>query len=723
MNRRQFLIRAGTSVAVAVGLGEALNSVDEEAPPRPSHANVMTWDPMARQSVELDTLYLLDADEEESLDFAHFGLIPGNNFKGTIWTPGADVTKAPGRYRAGVQSNNPAFGYAQMRHALPPDEFTIELWVRTIAPWSAYSTYPTLCFIGGITILITQGSLRVDFAHDQDPSGPVRVQMPVPPPQPVPAQTWSSVAVTYQSTTLTAYINGVPRARLTGVKAPKVWPQILTIGGATGVGAVGTVVSDLRISRTARIPARAMPMMGENVLTVMPDRPTGATVQQALLGGLHTLGGTLSERMAAGKIKMLRTDKLLTATPMKAGGPDGGHPAVGHSGMYAYDWQVVDRTFDYLARLGVAAYISIDSTPRLLGGSVAPYTGPALTSSRSYLSQFSPEVPNDMAAFRTIVEDLVYHVIREKRYSVPYWGVWNEPDGTSQFLKGSVADYLRIYHACADAVKAVDPNLKVGGPEIADQFTAARAYVKGLIQFCAQNSVPLDFVSTHNYSGDVASFQDFRTQVDQWTTLFGLRTPMELIVGEWSFSAMWWPGTGYPPYKRYDYVHNDHMAAFMGWALVEMQRVGVVKGVFYLPVADASAKVSSLMGASHPYVGLNVFDMWSRLGSTVLEQSLVADPAMRALSSIDAEGNVSILLANMHFRKGPDQVVTINLPGATAQSRVTHYVIDDRHSNLYDAGLAHAQLETVDPPVARGGAMEITVRSRSVHLLVVARRA
>ncbi|MGI8801370.1 MAG: GH39 family glycosyl hydrolase [Solirubrobacteraceae bacterium] len=676
---------------------------------------------MARQAVEADTLYLLDADVEDRLTFANYGLIPGNNFAGSIWKPGADVVKAPGKYRSGIESNNLAFGYAKTRQVLSAAEFTIEMWVYAPEDWGSYVlTYPTLCTLGGVSLLVNRGGLRVDVSHAQDPSGPVAVHMPVPPTSPILARTWTHVAVTYGRDALIGYINGVQRAQVTGIPAPMHWPVDFTIGGAAGVGAKGFVISDLRISRTARTPGRVVPLKSGNVLTVEPGRRTGGVVQQTLLGGLHTLGNTATERMAAGKLKLIRTDKLLTATPMRAGGVDALHPHRGRSGQFAYDWQVVDRTLDYVARLGLEAYISIDSTPQILGGSVAPFTGRILTSERSYTASFSPEVPNDMAAFRTIVQDLIHHIVVEKGYRVPYWGVWNEPDGTTQFLRGKVGDYLAIYDACAAAVKATDPRLKVGGPEIGDQMGSGVPYLEALVRHCARQQVPLDFVSVHNYSGDVTQFQALRTQVDQLTRRYGLATPMELITGEWSFSAIWVPRTGYPPYKAYDYFHNDHMAGFMAWSLIEMQRTGVVKGVFWLPVGDVGIVPSSLMGSSQPYVGLNVFDMWSRLAPHLVSQALDADPGMCAQASVDDAGQVTILVANLHFRKEADQTLTINLPGLSSRARVTHHVIDDHHSNFYEAGAGHAGLEAIEPPVPAGEAIHISVKSRSVHLLTIA---
>ncbi len=98
------------------------------------------------------------------------------------------------------------------------------------------------------------------------------------------------------------------------------------------------------------------------------------------------------------------------------------------------DWTIVDRTFDYYKKLGVMPYISIDSTPEILGGKTPPFGEDKLKNpeAKSGWSGFTPEVPNDMAAFGQLVRDLVHHVVKERDDNVPYWGV--ERAGRRQLL-------------------------------------------------------------------------------------------------------------------------------------------------------------------------------------------------------------------------------------------------------------------------------------------------
>jgi xylan 1,4-beta-xylosidase len=77
-----------------------------------------------------------------------------------------------------------------------------------------------------------------------------------------------------------------------------------------------------------------------------------------------------------------------------------------------------------------------------------------------------------------------------------YIEVWNEPD-LNGFFHGSQEDYFRLYSATAQAIKEIDPKLRVGGPS-----TSACRWIDDFNSYCQANHVPCDFVSTHHYPGD-----------------------------------------------------------------------------------------------------------------------------------------------------------------------------------------------------------------------------
>jgi xylan 1,4-beta-xylosidase len=80
-----------------------------------------------------------------------------------------------------------------------------------------------------------------------------------------------------------------------------------------------------------------------------------------------------------------------------------------------------------------------------------------------------------------------------------YFEVWNEPNLDFWAGEPKQASYWELYDHSARAIKSVNPRLRVGGPA-----TAQAAWVDAFIKYCAENKVPVDFVSTHVYGNDRA---------------------------------------------------------------------------------------------------------------------------------------------------------------------------------------------------------------------------
>jgi xylan 1,4-beta-xylosidase len=110
-----------------------------------------------------------------------------------------------------------------------------------------------------------------------------------------------------------------------------------------------------------------------------------------------------------------------------------------------------------------------------------------------------------------------------------YFEVWNEPN-LDFFFTGTKSEYFRLYRASAEAIKAIDAGLRVGGPatsnfvpderfdgekedtskhltwtrEDIDTFEWKGVWIEDFFTFCDQNKLPLDFVTTHPYPTDFA---------------------------------------------------------------------------------------------------------------------------------------------------------------------------------------------------------------------------
>jgi xylan 1,4-beta-xylosidase len=158
----------------------------------------------------------------------------------------------------------------------------------------------------------------------------------------------------------------------------------------------------------------------------------------------------------------------------------------------------VERTFhrcgvvyDNILACGMKPFVELGFMPEFLAKDPA-------RSEMFYGSIFSP--PADYALWAKHVAEFVKYLLRrygENEIHTWFFEVWNEPDLNDSFWHGSKEEYFHLYEVTARAVKAIDPELKVGGPA-----TSASRWVGEFIAYCEKNAIPVDFVTTHQYSGD-----------------------------------------------------------------------------------------------------------------------------------------------------------------------------------------------------------------------------
>src|SRR5258708_6818149 len=162
-------------------------------------------------------------------------------------------------------------------------------------------------------------------------------------------------------------------------------------------------------------------------------------------------------------------------------------------GRPVYNFSYVDQIYDGLLANGVKPFVELSFMPNKLAAS------PALHAFW-YKQNVSP--PKDYAAWDSLITAFTQHLV--DRYGIDevaswYFEVWNEPNIDFWVGQPKQATYWELYDHTATAVKKVNGRLRVGGPS-----TAQAAWVDALIQHCAQNKIPLDFVSTHVYGNDTA---------------------------------------------------------------------------------------------------------------------------------------------------------------------------------------------------------------------------
>ncbi len=192
-------------------------------------------------------------------------------------------------------------------------------------------------------------------------------------------------------------------------------------------------------------------------------------------------------------------------------------------GEPAYNWQYIDDLFDRMLAAGVRPFVELSFFPKDMAG------GPRT----QFWWKGNVTPPADYAKWSALVSAFVEHSrARYGEAEVRQWffEVWNEPD-LGAFWDSTRTRYFELYRDTVRAIKAIDPQLRVGGPSTSnfvadgrfDGETAERSkiislvnpeesekypwqpvWMKEFLAYCAREKLPVDFVSTHPYPTDWA---------------------------------------------------------------------------------------------------------------------------------------------------------------------------------------------------------------------------
>jgi xylan 1,4-beta-xylosidase len=246
-------------------------------------------------------------------------------------------------------------------------------------------------------------------------------------------------------------------------------------------------------------------------------------------------------------------------------------------GQPVYDWTKIDYLYDRLLEIGIKPFVELSFTPD------------AMKSSDLTIFYWNGNTSHpDPVKWQNLVDAFARHVIdRYGQDEVRSWffEVWNEPNLDIFWEGADQPAYFDLYARTARVLKAIDPELRVGGPS-----SAGAAWVPELLAFAAAEQVAVDFVSTHTYGVDGGFFDengesdtklspspdavigDVRRVRDQIEASSSPGLP--LYFTEWSAS-----------YTPRDPVHDSyHMAPYILTKLKQSQ--GLVQGMSYWAYTD-----------------------------------------------------------------------------------------------------------------------------------------
>ncbi len=351
---------------------------------------------------------------------------------------------------------------------------------------------------------------------------------------------------------------------------------------------------------------------------------------------------------------------------------------IDHDDEPLYSFFNADRIVDFLLSIGMRPFVELSFMPEALAS--------GYTTVFHYKGNVTP--PKDYKQWAALMVKLVGHwVERYGREEVKEWffEVWNEPN-LPAFWKGSQADYFTLYRHTVEAIKSVDPALKVGGPA-----TAKNEWIEEFLAFCDKKKLPVDFVSTHHYPTDALGNESDDTETQLATSRRGILREqaqdsfrrargLPVYYTEWNASS-----------NPRDLLHDGpYAAAFVAKTIMDAH--GLVKGysfwtftdIFeenYFPSVPFHGGFGLLTLHGVPKPAYRAYELLHRLGT----EQLVVDGLHETVNAwaVRQDDSVTVLLTNHALPRHSIKVepVTVRLREAREPRQVHLERIDETHAN------------------------------------------
>jgi len=329
-------------------------------------------------------------------------------------------------------------------------------------------------------------------------------------------------------------------------------------------------------------------------------------------------------------------------------------------GKPVYDWTKIDYLYDKLLAMGIKPFVELGFTPEAMK-----------TSDNSIFYWKGNTSHPEHAQWGPLVDAFVRHL--QQRYGrddVRTWffEVWNEPNLDGFWEKADQPAYFALYDLTARTIKAIDPQLRVGGPS-----TAGAAWVPEFLAHTQKSGAAVDFITTHTYGVD-GGFLDENGKSDT-----KLSASSDAIVGDVrkvrrEIEASYLPklplyftewSTSYTPR---DPVHDSYVSA--PYILSKLKgSEGQLQGMSYWTYSDLfeepgppTAPFEGGFGLMNPQ-GIRKPAWFAYKYLHQLGEQEVKTPDAQAWVTRDSKGGVQVLAWD--FRK-PDQGSKSNRPFYTA---------------------------------------------------------
>ncbi|MCW7548360.1 glycoside hydrolase family 39 [Photorhabdus sp. APURE] len=269
------------------------------------------------------------------------------------------------------------------------------------------------------------------------------------------------------------------------------------------------------------------------------------------------------------------------------------------------------------------------------------------------------EIPEDFDIYAELVSKLVNrYALNYEKIGLPgkitYWQVWNEPDLNFFWNNNDPEKYYELYAKIARIIKAVDPSVKVGSAGIAFIYKVKEDYFEGLLRYCRDNDVPLDFFSWHGYvgTGDPQNIIDVGNTIQKGLHTYGF-TDVESFCTEWNSCPIATKNT-------YTKVQGIKNAAYIASTFIYMQYIKADRAYYYRGDGSSFGLFNNQLNPKNPCVknfctyAAQSFYLFARMFETpyILSGNRDFSTGLTVLATENAGGNkINILAANYKVDK------------------------------------------------------------------------
>ncbi|HUG91675.1 MAG TPA: hypothetical protein VML55_12620 [Planctomycetaceae bacterium] len=423
-------------------------------------------------------------------------------------------------------------------------------------------------------------------------------------------------------------------------------------------------------------------------------------------------------------------------------------------GKPIYDWTILDRIFDAYLAAGVRPYAQIGFMPKDLSTNPEPYQHkwyPGARYEEIYTGWAFP--PKDYRQWEELVYQWAKHCVErygEDEVRTWYWQTWNEADIGYWRGRPRSESFHRLHDHAVAAVRRALPSAKVGGPDSAFDGRFLREFLDhclyGLNFATGEKGTPLDFVAFHAKGGP--SFEEGRVRMGIAQHLRGIDSSLgivasypelkdtPIVIGESDPDGC--AACKASEYPQYGYRNGTHYASYTAASFARKHALAARHGVnlegaltwaFTFEDQPYFAGFRSLATNGIDKPVLNVFRMFGRMEPApvvdrtlrraaatrvavesdhevpldeILRRGVRGRPDVSALATRDG-GRLCVLVWHYHDDGSPGDDAAVELllgglPATLREARLTHYRIDEKHSNAFTAwkAMGEPQQPTAD---------------------------